>query len=214
MKHWGHRNQYWWSCCTSSIWSRNWYLRNIPWYALVDQNTTIYDLHHGVGIFYVSQHAPKKFKFWWCLRIEIRWDNQRHYLLSENCWWCSTPQSQRSVCIITYLSTNYAVQKIDSSLTDKFQSCQGVVQFRCLQITSSEGTPSESMLNAIINFPYPRNITNAKCWFVLVSQVVRAYSLSLIMSPFGILTSRIYLLFEFKIFIIHFGNPIRSLAAW
>ena len=54
--------------------------------------------------------------------------------------------------------------------TDKFQVCKDVVQFRDLQITPSEVTPSESMMQAILNFPVPKTITNYRSWFGLVNQ--------------------------------------------
>ena len=67
---------------------------------------------------------------------------------------------------------------------EKFQFCQDVVQFAGLQITSTGVTPSDSLLNAISNFPAPQNITDARSWFGLVNQVAWAYSLSPIMLPF------------------------------
>ena len=55
--------------------------------------------------------------------------------------------------------------------TNKFQFCQDVVQFRGLQITSSEVTPFESMIQAILDFPVTKTITDARSWFGLVNQV-------------------------------------------
>ena len=52
---------------------------------------------------------------------------------------------------------------------DKFQFCKDTIQFGGLQITSSGVSPSESMLNAILNFPVPKTITDARSWFGLVN---------------------------------------------
>lgn len=54
---------------------------------------------------------------------------------------------------------------------DKFQFYQDVVQFRGLQITPSGVTPSESMLEVILNFTVPRTITDSRLWFRLVNHV-------------------------------------------
>ena len=67
---------------------------------------------------------------------------------------------------------------------DKFQFCKDTVQFGGLQITSLGVSHSESMLNAILNFPVPKTITDARSWFGLVNQLAWAYSLSPIMLPF------------------------------
>ena len=48
---------------------------------------------------------------------------------------------------------------------DKFQFFKDTVQFGGLQITSSGVSPSESMLNAILNFPVPKTITDPRSWF-------------------------------------------------
>ena len=58
---------------------------------------------------------------------------------------------------------------------DKFQFCKDTVQFGGLQITSSGVSPSELMLNAILNFPVPKTITDARSWFGLVNQLAWAY---------------------------------------
>ena len=67
---------------------------------------------------------------------------------------------------------------------DKFQFCKDTVQFGGLQITPSGVAPSESLLNAILDFPVPKTITDARSWFGLVNQLAWAYSLSPIMLPF------------------------------
>ena len=73
---------------------------------------------------------------------------------------------------------------------DKFQFCQDMVQFGGLQITPSEVTPSKPMLEAILNFPIPKTLTDARSWFGLVNQVAWAYSLGPVMLPFRDLVKR------------------------
>ena len=68
--------------------------------------------------------------------------------------------------------------------TNKFQFYRDVVQFGGLQITPSGVTPSESMIQAICNFPVLRTITDTRSWFQLVNQVAWANSLSPVMLPF------------------------------
>ena len=74
---------------------------------------------------------------------------------------------------------------------EKFQFCKDIVQFGGLQITSSGVSPSESILNAILNFPVPKIITDARSWFGLVNQLAWAYILSPIMPPFRDLVKKI-----------------------
>ena len=73
---------------------------------------------------------------------------------------------------------------------DKFQFCHDTVQFGRLQITPSGVTLSESMLEAILNFPIPKTLTDARSWFGLVSQVAWVYSLGPVMLPFCDLVKR------------------------
>ena len=73
---------------------------------------------------------------------------------------------------------------------DKFQFCKDTVQCGGVQITSSGVSPSESMLNAILNFPVPKTITDARSWFGLVNQLTWAYSLSSLCYCFGTLSKR------------------------
>ena len=61
--------------------------------------------------------------------------------------------------------------------TDKFQFYQDVVKFGGLQITPSRVTPSESMIQVILNFTAPRTITDTRSWFWLFNQVAWGYSL-------------------------------------
>lgn len=67
---------------------------------------------------------------------------------------------------------------------EKFKFCRDNVLFAGLHITSTGIEPSESLLNAIKNFPAPKDITGARSWFGLVNQTSWAYSISKIMLPF------------------------------
>ena len=73
---------------------------------------------------------------------------------------------------------------------EKFQFCQDTVDFARLRITPNGIEPSESILNAIKNFPTPKNITDARSWFGLVNQVAWAYSIGPVMLPFRELVKR------------------------
>ena len=91
---------------------------------------------------------------------------------------------------------------------DKFQFCQDMVQFGGLQITPSEVTPSKPMLEAILNFPIPKTLTDARSWFGLVNQVAWAYSLRPVMLPF--LLNGIHILLGTRASKLHSNIPNRS----
>ena len=131
-----------------------WLLHNPLWWRI----STIYNLHYRVGTFYVFQIVtPRILSFMWCLHI-VWWVNQRHSLQSENCGWCSTLWPPHIGCIQLYIFKR-----------DKFLFYKGVIQFRGLQIRLSGVIPSESMLNAIINFSIQKNITDVLSLFKLVN---------------------------------------------
>ena len=73
---------------------------------------------------------------------------------------------------------------------EKFQFCQDMVQFGGLQIMPSGITSSKSMPKAILSFPIPRTLTDARSWFGLVNQVAWVYSLGPVMLPFCDLIKR------------------------
>ena len=66
----------------------------------------------------------------------------------------------------------------------KFQFCKDTVAFAGLKVTPSGVSPTDTILNAIQNFPQPSDITGARSWFGLINQVSCAYSISPIMQPF------------------------------
>ena len=72
---------------------------------------------------------------------------------------------------------------------DKFQFCQDVVLFAGLEVTPTNIRPSCKFLDAIRNFPAPRDISGARAWFGLVNQGNYAFSMTEEMAPFRHLLS-------------------------
>ena len=66
----------------------------------------------------------------------------------------------------------------------KFHFCSKQINFAGLSLSEFSIQPSEKMLNAIKNFPPPNNISKARAFFGLVTQVQWAYSNSPEMAPF------------------------------
>ena len=66
----------------------------------------------------------------------------------------------------------------------KFVFCEKETEYAGLALTEHGVAPSESMLKAIVDFPTPTCLTDARSWFGLVNQVAWAYSLGPIMQPF------------------------------
>ena len=66
----------------------------------------------------------------------------------------------------------------------KFSFCQVETEFAGLSMTAKGVAPSKAMLSAIVDFPTPTSLTDARSWFGLVNQVAWAYSLGPLMQPF------------------------------
>ena len=66
----------------------------------------------------------------------------------------------------------------------KFTFGQKEVEFIGFEITSDSVRPSTSFLEAIQDFPQPRDITGIRSWFGLVNQVSYAFSMTEVMRPF------------------------------
>ena len=66
----------------------------------------------------------------------------------------------------------------------KFQFCQDTVEFAGLQITNTAVKPSGKLLQSILNFPVPNDITGARAWFGLVNQAAYAFAAAEQMAPF------------------------------
>ena len=66
----------------------------------------------------------------------------------------------------------------------KFVFAQHTVEFAGFEISDSKVRPCQRFLDAIRNFPTPRNITDIRSWFGLVNQVSYAFASAQRMLPF------------------------------
>ena len=66
----------------------------------------------------------------------------------------------------------------------KFQFAQDTVEFAGLTVTPNNIKPNQTFLNAIIEFPAPKDITGARAWFGLINQGAYAFSMAKDMRPF------------------------------
>ena len=67
---------------------------------------------------------------------------------------------------------------------EKFVFGQDTVEFAGFEITLDSVRPCKKYLQAIMDFPTPRNITDIRSWFGLVNQVSYAFSMTARMAPF------------------------------
>ena len=67
---------------------------------------------------------------------------------------------------------------------EKFVFAADTVTFAGFEITTDSVRPSPKYLDAIRNFPTPKNITDARSWFGLINQVSYAFASANHMSPF------------------------------
>ena len=67
---------------------------------------------------------------------------------------------------------------------EKFRFAQDIVEFAGFTITPNEVRPCSKYLDAIMQFPVPRNITDVRSWFGLVNQVSYYTSMTERMRPF------------------------------
>ena len=72
----------------------------------------------------------------------------------------------------------------------KFTVCELDTDFAGLKVTTAGIQPSDKILKAIKDFPRPKDTTDAKSWFGLVSQIAWSYSLQETMQPFRDLTKK------------------------
>ena len=68
--------------------------------------------------------------------------------------------------------------------TEKFQFSQTKVNFAGFHLTKNSVEPLPKYLNAIRNFPAPKNITDIRSWFGLVNQLSHYSQLRDMMAPF------------------------------
>ena len=67
---------------------------------------------------------------------------------------------------------------------EKFQFCQDTVMFAGLKITKDGIQPADNIIDAIKNFPAPKDLSGARAWFGLVNQITWAYANAPAMQPF------------------------------
>ena len=67
---------------------------------------------------------------------------------------------------------------------DKFVFAEETVEFAGFEITTDSVHPCKKYLQAITDFPTPKNISDIRSWFGLVNQVSYAFSMAPTMLPF------------------------------
>jgi hypothetical protein len=102
-----------------------------------------------------------------CIDDTILWDDN-----IANSFW-------HTIDYITLCSENGVVFN-----PNKFQFVQSEVEFAGLSITQTGIKPSKALTDAILNFPTPASLTDARSWFGLVNQVAYSISSSSMMQPF------------------------------
>ena len=102
-----------------------------------------------------------------CIDDTILWDQD-----IEHSFW-------HTVDYITLCSQNGIVFN-----PKKFQFAKSQVDFAGFTISESGLKPTQGIMDAIQNFPKPKNITDARSWFGLVNQVAYNISTSAMMQPF------------------------------
>ena len=66
----------------------------------------------------------------------------------------------------------------------KFTFAADTVEFAGFEISPESVRPSARFINAILDFPTPKNITDARSWFGVINQVSYAFSMTKHMEPF------------------------------
>lgn len=72
---------------------------------------------------------------------------------------------------------------------EKFQFAKEEVEFAGFMITMSGIRPTDKYIDTILNFPTPRNISDARSWFGLINQVAYSFIKTNHMAPFRHLLS-------------------------
>ena len=67
---------------------------------------------------------------------------------------------------------------------EKFVFGQDIVEFAGFEITPNSVRPCMKYLQAILDFPAPKNLTDVRSWFGLVNQVSYTFSMAKMMLPF------------------------------
>lgn len=108
--------------------------------------------------------TPRKTK---CIDDSLLWDSD-----IESSFW-------HTIDYITLCATNGVVFN-----PSKFKFARSEIEFAGFNLTWDGIRPSDSLLEAIKNFPKPQNITDARSWFGLVNQVAFSINTSETMQPF------------------------------
>ena len=115
--------------------------------------------------------VPQKTK---CVDDTALWDDE-----IEDHWWR----------IIDYLELTGRKGIVLNPSPTKFQFCQKEIDFAGFHVTENEVRPLDKYLDAIRQFPTPKNISDIRSWFGLINQVSHYSQLSKIMLPFKPLLS-------------------------
>ena len=67
---------------------------------------------------------------------------------------------------------------------DKFKFAEDTIEFAGFDITSTGYKPPAKLLQSILDFPSPSNISGVRSWFGLVNQISYAFSQAPVMAPF------------------------------
>ena len=65
---------------------------------------------------------------------------------------------------------------------EKFVFCEDEVEFAGFRIFLNNVSPCQRYLQAIQDFPIPKNITDVRSWFGLLNQVSYAFSMAILLS--------------------------------
>ena len=112
----------------------------------------------------ICAEVPKKTK---CIDDTLLWSNSLEESFFQACNWLD-------ICGRNGITLN----------PEKFIFGQETMEFAGFEITAYSVRPCRKFLNAIIDFPQPRNITDIRSWFELINQVSYAFSMTDRMLPF------------------------------
>ena len=112
----------------------------------------------------ISAEVPNKTK---CIDDTLLWSNNLEESFFQACNWLD-------ICGRNGITLN----------PEKFVFGQETVEFAGFEITADSVRPCRKFLDAIIDFPQPKNITDIRSWFGLINQVSYAFSMTDRMLPF------------------------------
>ena len=112
----------------------------------------------------IISHLPKKTK---CIDDTMMWEDDIEKSFFQTCEF------------LTLCGNNGIILN-----PSKFQFAQDTVSFAGFQITPTTVQPLKKYLEAILDFPQPKDITGIRSWFGLVNQSSYAFSVAEKMAPF------------------------------